>query len=249
QNVPVAEGLVIFDVEEMVACRDNRDRGEIPAGSRLVAGLDPATAGYQAAVLWAYTASTGQIHLVDVSNQAGAGIGGWRDILREWWDVYGLTHWVVETNAAQSGYLDDTWVRDFRTRYSIHIEPHQTGSNKWDPHIGLTAMARMFGETYEHPDPTTGIDRTLRRITLPYGTPNAKAVTDLYIGQARHFSQNASASKSARKGYKSDVLMASWFPMRSIRRWKSEDAAEMDVEYEQSFSSFQQTEWNEVPWR
>ena len=41
-NKAFAEGIAMFDVEEVDLCRDvNRVVGQVPAGCRLVAGLDP----------------------------------------------------------------------------------------------------------------------------------------------------------------------------------------------------------------
>ena len=56
-NVAMPDGLSLFDRIEIEACRDQkRDIGQVPPGTRLIAGLDPASTGYQAAFLWAYNA-------------------------------------------------------------------------------------------------------------------------------------------------------------------------------------------------
>ena len=74
-NKAFAEGIAMFDVEEVDLCRDvNRVVGQVPAGCRLVAGLDPASTGYQAAFLWAINTETGKMYMVDIENEQGGGI-------------------------------------------------------------------------------------------------------------------------------------------------------------------------------
>jgi hypothetical protein len=248
QNVAIADGLIIFNPDSLKACRSERHLGHVPPGTALVAGLDPAYVGYQAAVLWAFQKSTGRYFLVDADNSRGAGIPGWRDILKLWLEKYNLRHWVVEDMAAQKGYIDDAWIRDFQASNGIHIEGHQTQGNKWDPYIGVTAMARLFDEKVEVTNPTTSMVDVARRMDLPYGTPDSKAMVDAYIAQALHFSANATQARNTRRGYKSDLVMASWFPMKAIRRWRKEFEAEVVFDYEPTFGGLGTTDWNEPPW-
>ena len=55
-NKAIAGGLQIFNPESIEACKQyDTAIGVVPNNSYLVAGLDPASTGYQAAVLWAVT--------------------------------------------------------------------------------------------------------------------------------------------------------------------------------------------------
>ncbi len=250
QNVATAEGLMIFDPVAMRACRSDRAIGEYPQGLDLVAGLDPAIVGYQAAVLWGYQRWTGRLYLIDIDNTAGAGIPGWRDLIKQWLKDYDLRHWVIEDTAAQRGYQQDAWVVEFRNTQGIHIEGHHTGRNKWDKRVGVTALSTQFKEFVTYENPQNKQMETMRRIDMPYGTPEAKAKTDLYIAQAVHFSQNANKPAGGLSGYKSDVVMASWFPMKAIRRWVVEDAAEVEYDYVPTFGGFTpQMDYHKPPWR
>jgi hypothetical protein len=51
------------------------------------------------------------------------------------------------------------------------------------------------------------------------------------------------------RAYKSDIVMASWFPMKVIRRLQTARFDDMMVEYKPSFDGFDVTSWNDVPWR
>ena len=74
-NKAFVEGITMFNVEDIDQCRDvNRTVGHIPAGTSFIAGLDPASTGYQACVLWAANPETGQIYLVDIENEQGGGV-------------------------------------------------------------------------------------------------------------------------------------------------------------------------------
>jgi hypothetical protein len=249
QNVAMDDGLIIFDPDEMKKCRTGRGIGDYPPGLELVAGLDPATAGYQAAVLWGYSRSTGLLYLIDIANDLGAGIPGWRDTLLAWYEKYKVTHWVIEENGAQSGYLDDFWVQRFKATRGIHLEGHQTQGNKWDKYIGVTAMARLFNDTTVITNPTNGQPEAHRIVDLPYGTPAAKAKIDAYIKQAVHFSTAASQNRNTRSGYKSDIVMASWFPMKAIRRMSKERQAQVEYDYTPAFGELAQLfAGNDPPW-
>lgn len=248
QNVATAEGLVIFDAQKMMRCRTGRHIGQIPPGSRLIAGLDPATTGYQASFLWGWNAESGRFSMIDLENTAGAGIPGWRDLLQRWFENYHVEWWVVEDVAAQRGYLQDAWVVSYVNAHGIRLLGHQTGNEKWDKHIGVTAMASLFAEDVTERNPVTGLEATVPKVDLPYGTPEAKAKTDLLVAQATHFSQAASQNRNARVGYKSDVLMAAWFPLKVIRNWGRQAHPEKVYQYAPAFGSFDRVSWDEPPW-
>ena len=86
-NKAFAEGIAMFDVEEVDLCRDvNRTVGHIPAGCHLVAGLDPASTGYQAAFLWAINTETGKMYMVDIENEQGGGIIQAKETIKKWYE-------------------------------------------------------------------------------------------------------------------------------------------------------------------
>jgi len=231
-NVAMPEGLSLFDRVEIEACRDQgRDIGQIPPGTRLIAGLDPASVGYQAAFLWAYDSETNKLHMVDMNNSLGGGIPQALDIMKEWWQRYNCSHWVIEENGFQKAIRQDRSIKDFASGHGIFLEGHETYRNKFDPIYGVTAMRPLFAE---------------QLISLPYLGFEAQEKVNLYTSQLVYFSSAKNKSKSV--GTKTDIVMASWFPMRAIRRMQKERFAELGYDYNPSFSEYEPSSMDIDTW-
>ena len=246
-NISHPQGMVIFTPEVVNKGLDRgRSIGDIPAGTRLMAGLDPSGTGYQAAFLWALQldADLGEdsipfkLYMVDTENNVGGGLKEARRIMTEWREKYGLREWVVEETMWASGLSLDHELMDWASRVGISIEGHLTYTNKWDRFIGVSSFVSMYlAEPVE--------------ISLPYLDSPSMEKTDAYRHQLIHFSSAGDTKISPqkhRRGTKSDLVMASWFPMDKIRRARSVVIAEMGVEYTESFVSFPESEWDSPPW-
>ena len=184
---------------------------------RLVAGLDPAGSGYQAAFLWAYQVKPElRMWMVDIENHEGGGIAQARATIEGWHTLHGVSHWVVEENLYHGGILADEQLIELRQSLSILMEPHHTGHNKWDPYLGVSTLKPLFADG---------------KIILPYGDVESQAKSDLYQRQLVNFS-NARRNRNTRGGYKSDLVMASWFPMGVIRLAQSEFISDVAVVYD-----------------
>ena len=231
-NVAIPDGLSLFDRVEIEECRDQkRDIGHVPPGTRLIAGLDPASTGYQAAFLWAYDSVANKLHMVDMNNSLGGGIPQALEIMKEWWMKYGLSHWVVEENGFQKAIRQDKSIREFASGHGIFLEGHETHRNKFDPMYGVTAMRPMFQE---------------KNISLPYLGYEAQEKVNLYTSQLVYFSSARNKSKTV--GTKTDIVMASWFPMRAIRRMQKERFAELGYDYSPSFSGYEPSSMDVDNW-
>jgi hypothetical protein len=183
------------------------------AGYRLVAGLDPATAGQQVAFLWAYYPATNRRFMVDLEVQRAGGLPGARRIIRDWHGAYGVTFWVIERNGYQEAVLQDRDITDFCAVNGVHLEPHYTHAfNKYDPMFGLTKQFQHFRD---------------KLIDLPYGDEPSRDKVKLYERQLLQFEGPKTKTPT-------DILMASWFPDGVFRRWRTEEAAAVRVEYEQT---------------
>ena len=221
-NVAMPDGLALFDRVEIEECRDQkRDIGQIPPGTRLIAGLDPASTGYQAAFLWAYDSESNKLYMVDMDNSLGGGIPQALSVIKDWWQKYNCSHWVIEENGFQKAIRQDRSIRDFASTHGVFLEGHETYKNKFDPVYGVTAMRPMFQEN---------------NISLPYLSFEAQEKVNLYTSQLVYFSSAKNKSKSI--GTKTDIVMASWFPMRAIRRMQKERFAELGYEYNPSFTGY-----------
>ena len=231
-NKAFVDGITMFDVEEVDLCRDvNRTVGHIPAGCHLVAGLDPASTGYQAAFLWAINTETGKMYMVDIENEQGGGIIQAKETIKKWYEKYNLAHWVIEENGFQRAIRQDKDLKEYCARMGIYLEGHQTQKNKFDPIFGVGSMRELFKEEL---------------ISLPYGSAESETKSNIYRRQLIYFSTGA--SKQSGRNNKSDVVMASWFPMRVIRRLQKERLAEVGLDYEPSFGEWDISDMNESPW-
>ena len=231
-NRPFSEGLQMFRVESLDNARDySRSIGHIPAGTRLIAGLDPASTGYQAAFLWAYGVEEGKLYMVDLENSKGGGIPQATKTIKSWYAKYGLAHWIIEENGFQRAIRQDRELREWTSQKGVHLEGHQTQKKKFDPYFGVGSMSEMFEKEL---------------INLPYGNTDSQSKSNIYRRQLLYFSN--AANKASNRGYKSDIVMASWFPIKIVRRLQKEFIAEMVYDYTPSCKSFDVSEISTAPW-
>ena len=232
-NKAIPDGMSLFTAEAVDGCLDkSRKLGDIPPHTTLIAGLDPASTGYQAAVLWAYNVKTQQVWLVDIKNDQGGGIKKAHDLMKEWHDKYWLSHWIVEENGFQRAIGQDRDIRNWAAANGVRIEGHQTYKNKWDPNFGVTSMVGMYENG---------------KINLAWGDAATKRKVNIFRQQLLYFSQ-AGASNSRNVKTKTDLVMASWFPMKRIRTNVKMMLAEADSDYTPSYSYYKSSEYNEVFW-
>ena len=231
QNRPGEGGATIFSVEAISECMDtNKVVGQIPKHSYLVAGLDPAATGYQAAFLWAILddGEDALLQMVDIQNNKGGGIEEALQIIKEWHQDYNLYHWVIEENNFQKAIRQDPRIKEYANRNGIILEGHETYKNKWDSHFGVTSLAPMFQD---------------KLIVLPYGNTESQVKSEMYRKQLSYFS-------ARRKNiYKSDIVMASWFPIKVLRKLQKAHFSDMGIDYTPSYDGFDIVEWNDAPWR
>ncbi len=236
-NKAIAEGMSIFKKESLFAARDPGRSIGVPIGMTehpLVAGLDPASTGYQAAFLWLYDIPNQKMLMIDNDNTKGGGVQPAFNLIQEWFFKYDLRHWVIEENAFQTAIRQDRGLRKFAQAHGIHLEGHVTTTqNKWDETYGVTTMSPMFDE---------GV------ISLPYLHPQDQGKTDAYIKQLLNFASDLTPTGKRRR-IASDLVMASWFPLKVWRRKMKESQAEMQIDYEQSYSGWDRSDdMNEAPW-
>lgn len=234
-NAPRPDGVALF-TRDQIARTYNPSRplglSGVPSPHRLVAGLDPSATGYQAGFLVAYHADSAIQYVVDLDNRLGGGIEEALSLFRAWLSEYGVKHWVIEENGFQRAIRQDPRVRDWAATNMVTLEGHQTqGQNKHDPLFGVGAMARLFDEG---------------TIDLPYGSSAAKAKIETYTRQLLHFTDDHRRQRNNKMA--SDLLMASWFPQKVVRRWSKEFQAEMSVDYDPSYGSWDMSEIDNVPW-
>lgn len=243
-NAPRSEGTGGF-IKENVEMAFNHSRGigldGIPASTHLVGGLDPAAVMYQSSFLWAIDTSPDapKTHwMVDLDNHTGGGIDAALDLMSQWLDRYGVRHWVIEDQGFQQMYTKDRKITEWAAANDVVIESHETqGTNKWDSRYGISALARLY-------DPEIGI-----KADLPYGTVEAREKVNLYLAQMMRFGSD-DLTKARRVRGRTDILMASWFPMKVARRLLLNAKSEMMVDFPTSFPTWDidLTELGAAPW-
>lgn len=243
-NDPAPEGFVFWTREISERAFDHH-RGigipdDLPHLYR-IAGLDPSASRFQAGFLWGIDlnppldSGVFKKYMIDVDNRRGGGLDPFLELAKLWLEMYELRHWVVEVNMYRTGFIKEPRAVNWFNENGILVEPHETQTNKHDPLYGVGSMR----SDYTHDDPAKV------SVNLPYGSPEAKAKTELYVSQQLRFTDNA--EKLRRRT--TDLLMASWFPQKVIRRLISEqESARQQFEYSPSFSGFDVTSLNDIPW-
>ena len=245
-NVDLPEGLRIFQPEEFDQAKTLRVLGDIPSDVKdedgekapvlLYAGLDPADTGYQASFLWAVTYHPFKMYVVDYENHRGGGLQAAHEQFKDWLALYDCRHWDIEEVGWQKAIRQSETIREWAKRNEVVLQGHETtAQNKWDPYYGVGAMSELFRDG---------------QIDVPWGSPETIEKMALYRRQLIYFSSNAATkSRHARTGYKSDILMASWFPWaRTIRRQRKEWEAEIEREYDPSYPGYDLVAIEELPW-
>lgn len=230
-NQAYVEGTQIFTMNIIDQCmRPDLVMGQVHRNLYLIAGLDPASSGYQASVLWGIDKYRSELYLVDLENRRGGGIRAALDQMSRWLQDYDCRHWIVEENGFQSAIRMDESIKEFTLSAGVVVQGHLTGKNKHDPMYGVGAMANLFEN---------------RKIHLPTGDDESSAKVQQYRQQLLYFDGKP---VSKRNKEKTDIVMASWFPMKIFRRMQKEHIAEMGTDYTPSYPDYQITEMNEAPW-
>lgn len=172
----------------MPGCRENGMEGLV-----VVAGMDPAMAGFTAAHVWGLDMRTQKRYVLNVHNKARMTPDMIRSLIFDWTDKYGIVEWRIEKNAFQSMLTQDREINEFlRTRGAILVE-HTTGRNKWDGDFGVASLSTLF----------VGWEDKRALIELPSQT-NSEAVKSF-------IEQLTTWAAAAPKTQKTDTVMAAWF--------------------------------------
>jgi hypothetical protein len=223
QNITHSDGTEYVTVEHLRRCRNHeRSIGERPPHTRLIAGLDPATAGFQASILWAFDYESHRRLLVDIDNRRAGGLPGARAVIRDWFERHGVREWVIEAVGYQEAILEDRDIVDFCSRNGIVLHPHITDRfNKWSADFGITKQFSLFKG-----DPPL--------IDLPYADQASIDKSRVYEQQILNFEPGITDSRNRRP---CDLVMAGWFPETQIRLWIATVSAEIEHETSAGYSS------------
>lgn len=187
-----------------------------------IAGLDPSATGWQAGFAWAVdlvAPETGQwLYMVDLDQSHGGGLDPFLELAENWRVKHGIHHWVVEINMYRTGFIQEERCVRWANAHGVIIEPHDTQNLKMDPQYGVGSMASYYGEQ--------------PNVNLPYGSVEAQTLVENYTKELLRFVDIAEVMR--RRARNTNALMASWFPMRTIRRLRIEAQAELDDQRDDS---------------
>lgn len=187
-------------------------------GLVVVAGLDPAMAGYTAAVCLAVDISTQKRYLLDVSNVPGMKPDSIRQLIKDWTDRYNVSEWRVEKNAFQAMLTQDREVREYLTLRGATLKEHHTGTNKWDVDFGVASLSNLFYD-WEN-------DNNLIEFPSTHASEGLKALIE----------QLVTWYPDAPKQQKTDCVMAFWFAELAARDRLS--LSNYTMRYQSSYSMF-----------
>lgn len=160
-------------------------------GVTVIAGLDPAAAGYTAIQVWALDRQTGVRWVLEVVNRRQLPPHQMRAEIKRITERYGVSEWRIEKNAYQQSIVQDALIRDMLHARGCMISPHHTNSNKWDSDFGVASMATLF----------EGWQEGRNLIRLPSQTQSEPV---------RNFIEQLVAWSPETKGL-TDTVMAAWF--------------------------------------
>lgn len=177
-----------------------------PGGGRgcfVVAGLDPAAAGYTAAVVLAVDRQARRIFVLDVYNKANINPRAMRDLIEKWTIRYHVNEWQIEENAFQRFLVQDDEVRGFLFSRGVVLKGHHTTGRgvgaKLDPDLGVASMASLF-----EPDAS---GRAM--VQLPCANSSFPGVASLV--------EQLIAWQPGVKSLRQDTVMAFWFAAKRAR--------------------------------
>ena len=205
-NDPKADQLVFVTSEDIGRRMDPEFMaGEVPAGARLVAGIDPASSKPTAASLWAHR--KGKRYLVDVM-LASPGNKGAREILETFHGTYGCFRFIVEQNGYQGEIMQDAEVRAMIAGLGLQVAGHYTSRvNKWNEASGVVKFLHSIrAEDSPIVLPSAGDKEVLERLEQAY---RQWAIFDPDYVNHKHADD--------------DLVMACWFPQLQMDKWDTSD--------------------------
>jgi hypothetical protein len=186
-------------------------------GLHVVAGLDPATVGHTAMVVYGVDRETKKRYVLDAVNRASMSPAELRTHVKRLTKLYGIREWRVEMNAYQKAIIQDDELRFWLANAGCLLRGHYTtAKNKFDADFGVQGLAPLFLSCG-----TVGEGDRWRKaeggglIELP----NAK----LNPAIAEMLTQFITWIPEA-KNQKTDLVMAMWFAEIAAREYLGIDA-------------------------
>lgn len=227
QQLDVEEDAVF--PPEALQCAVNRRRapgamsdegwGTRPEGMRglyVVGGLDPATVGHTAALVFGVERSTKRRYLLDGFDLANCSPDTMMEKVKELTVRLGVKTWVIERNAFQRFLTQLDAFRQWMYARGVRLVEHYTdGGNKFDSDFGVQAMAGLYLSCGKPRNDGSALwDRTPDTALIELPTPRLSRVTSLLLEQLATWHPT-----EMRQRQQTDLVMAHWFAEIEMRRW------------------------------
>jgi hypothetical protein len=119
-------------------------------GLYTVLGVDPAASGFTAMIVMGLDRDTGRRYVLDGFNLAKCPPEMLLQKIEHFVRTYNCREAVIEKNAFQGFITNLASLRDFMFAQGCLLNPHQTGSNKWDSDLGVASMSPLFLSCADH---------------------------------------------------------------------------------------------------
>jgi hypothetical protein len=189
----------IFRMDAVQGCIDRaRYPGRLMAGQAdhrkygmegltVIAGLDPAAAGFTAIVVIGLDRQTGERWLLEVVNKKAMPPHDLRSEIQRITDRYSVNEWRIETNAYQASIVQDHLIRDYLNSRGTLLTGHHTGGKKWDSDFGVASMATLFEGWQDKRNlirlPSQTQSESMRQLVEQFTSwfPETKGLTDIVM--------------------------------------------------------------------
>ena len=121
-------------------------------GMQIMGAVDPAGTGEAFLLVYALDRSTKERWVLNAWTGNHTKPSWYRERMETISADYGVTEWVIESNAYSSWLIHDELLTAWAQQHGIKITPHYTGRNKQDPDFGVATMASLFGTLREKVD-------------------------------------------------------------------------------------------------
>lgn len=184
-------------------------------GLYVVAGLDPATVGHTAMIVYGVDRMTKKRYVLDAVNKAGMSPASLRENMKRLTTRYHIREWRVERNSFQRFLTQDEELRFWLANVGCLLKEHYTtAKNKWDEDFGVQGLAPLFLSCGT-------LGESERWTKVPGGgvieLPNEKIIPPIGELVTQLITWIPEAGKT--NGQKTDLVMALWFAEIAAREY------------------------------
>lgn len=229
----------LFNLDVIRQCLDGRAPGLIPKAENLgradgmqglyvIGGIDPASGGYTAMVIYGVDTDTEERFVIDIINEASLrSTDKIKEFAKELTIKYGVREWRVEGNSFQeAGLVNDRDINDWMASRGVRWIKHLTGADKTKPQWGIQSLSPLFERKLIHlPREVGAVKKLVDQLVVWEPTQDKRIKTDIIMAlwfceiKARELLQGNNIPQ---------FLNNPWFSQASINSRKVIDVSDVD---------------------